>query len=274
MPIVSPRSCSVYCRKALTSEAVRSAQCELGDRSASTLSDEPEEQAPGVAVGPNGMGRSIPLLDHPLVKEGMQQPRERVDRFHGCTPSDACRQCDANVTEALVCLLQEILRDRDVDQRRMDIAVPEIGRQEWKLVLRIDAGAIPFENAIHDHGVTQVVNARTGLALRRLDPGTPQDVDEPPCDALTTCSVHFPDRARTNRNPGFAAPSPCRLASRYSRSADNALSVNGRISGFEELRLPDGNRARSADRHRQGSGVQVLPYAIPRNRPRPAWCRS
>jgi hypothetical protein len=41
--------------------------------------------------------RGISLLNHPLVKEGMKQPRERVDRFHGCTPSDACRQCDANV---------------------------------------------------------------------------------------------------------------------------------------------------------------------------------
>lgn len=73
------------------------AQCELGYRPASALSHEPEEQAPCVTVGPNGVRRGISLLNHPLVKEGMKQPRERVDRFHGCTPSDACRQCDANV---------------------------------------------------------------------------------------------------------------------------------------------------------------------------------
>ena len=91
-----------------------------------------------------------------------------------------CSEC----TEALVCLLQEILRDRDIDQRRMDITVPKIGRQEWKLVLRIDAGPIPFQNAVHDHQVMQVVDARTDLALRRLDPGAPQYADEAPCDAM------------------------------------------------------------------------------------------
>ena len=87
-------------------------------------------------------------------------------------------------SESLVCLLQDILSDGDIDQRRMDIVVPEIGRQERKLVLRIDAGAIPLENAVHHHRVTQVVNARTGLALRRLDPGTPQYIDEPIGDAM------------------------------------------------------------------------------------------
>ena len=41
--------------------------------------------------------------------------------------------------EAVACLLQEILRDRDVDERRMDIAMPEVGREERQLILRIDA---------------------------------------------------------------------------------------------------------------------------------------
>ncbi|GLS32431.1 hypothetical protein SAMN04488498_1357 [Mesorhizobium albiziae] len=48
------------------------AQYELSYRSPTTVGDESEEQAPGVAVGANGMDRSIPLLDHPLVEEGMQ----------------------------------------------------------------------------------------------------------------------------------------------------------------------------------------------------------
>ena len=71
------------------------AQCELGYRPAPALSHEPEEQAPCVTVGSNGVRRGISLLNHPLVKEGMKQPWERVDRFHGRTPSDACTQCDA-----------------------------------------------------------------------------------------------------------------------------------------------------------------------------------
>ena len=80
--------------------------------------------------------------------------------------------------EAFACLLQEFLGDRDVDQRRVDIAVTQIGREERQPILRIDAGAVPLENAVHDERVTQVVNARTNLAFRRLDPGTPQDIDK------------------------------------------------------------------------------------------------
>lgn len=164
----------------------------------------------------------------------MQQLGERVGRLHGVTPSVTCRQC-AQRTEALVCLLQDILSDGDIDQRRMDIAVSEIGRQEWKLVLRIDAGAIPFQNAVHDHRVTQVVDARTGLALRRFDPGTPQYIDEPICDAMRSVacvSLIVPEQAGIGLCGAFA----WRLASRYSRNADNALSVKGRILHFEELR--------------------------------------
>jgi hypothetical protein len=74
-------------------------------------------------------------------------------------------------SEALAGLLQEVLSDGDVDQRRVDIAVPEIGRQERKFVLRIDARAVPFENAVHHKRVAEVVDTRTGFALRRLDPG-------------------------------------------------------------------------------------------------------
>jgi hypothetical protein len=71
-------------------------QCELSHRSPTTGGDESEEQAPGVAIGTNGMDRSIPLLDHPLVEEGVQQPWERVGRPHGAAPSVTCRQCAPN----------------------------------------------------------------------------------------------------------------------------------------------------------------------------------
>ena len=47
-------------------------QRKLGYRSAPSVGDESEEQSPGVAVRANGMNGSIPLLDHPLVKEVMQ----------------------------------------------------------------------------------------------------------------------------------------------------------------------------------------------------------
>src|SRR5260221_11007344 len=86
--------------------------------------------------------------------------------------------------EAFVCMLQDFLGDCDVNQRRVDIAVTQIGREEWKLILRIDAGAVPLENAVHHERMTQIVDARASLAFRRLNSGTPQDVDYAPWDAI------------------------------------------------------------------------------------------
>src|SRR5450756_739582 len=96
-------------------------------------------------------------------------------------------------------LLKEFLGDRDVNQRRVDIAVPQICREEWKLVLRIDAGAVPFENAVHHKRVTQVVDARASLAFRRLESGTPQDVDKATGDGVrrvARIALIVPEQAR------------------------------------------------------------------------------
>lgn len=55
----------------------------------------------------------------------------------------------SKLSEALVRLVKKVLGHCDVHQRRMDIAVSKIRRKERQLVLRIDAGAVPFENAVH-----------------------------------------------------------------------------------------------------------------------------
>jgi hypothetical protein len=44
--------------------------------------------------------------------------------------------------------------------------VAQIGCQERQPFLRIDAGAIPREDAVHDHRVSQVMNARPGQGVR------------------------------------------------------------------------------------------------------------
>src|SRR4051812_26611272 len=75
----------------------------------------------------------------------------------------------AKGAESLVCVLQQILRDGDVHQSRMNVAVPKVSRQERQFVLRVDPGSIPLENAVHYHRVAQIVNAWTSLAFRRLD---------------------------------------------------------------------------------------------------------
>src|SRR6266851_10516466 len=124
----------------------------------------------------------------------------------------------------------------------MDIPVPEIGRQERELVLRVDAGAIPLENAVHHHRVTQVVNAWTGLALRRLNPGTPQYIDEPIRYAMrgvARVSLIVPEQA------GILALRRLRRASRlqiFTQCRQRAVGQR-QDSRFEELRLPDRDRA-------------------------------
>jgi hypothetical protein len=47
-------------------------QGEMGYRPVVALRYKPEEQTPCVTVGSNSMHGGIPLLDHPLIEEGMQ----------------------------------------------------------------------------------------------------------------------------------------------------------------------------------------------------------
>src|SRR5260370_11061517 len=144
--------------------------------------------------------------------------------------------------EAFVCLLQDFLGDRDVNQRRVDIAVTQICREEWKLILRIDAGAVPLENAVHHERMTQVVDSRASLAFRRLNSGTPQDVDEAPCDAMrrvARIALIVPEQAR------FGALWHLRLASRLQIFPQLRQRTVGQRQDprFDELRLPECNRA-------------------------------
>ena len=144
--------------------------------------------------------------------------------------------------ESFVCFLQDFLGDRDVNQRRVDIAVTQICREEWKFLLRIDTGAVPLENAVHHERMSQVVDARASLASRRLNSGTPQDVDEAPCDAVrrvARVALIVPEQA------GFGALWHLRLASHlqiFPQRRQRTVS-QWQDPRFEELRLPDGNRA-------------------------------
>src|ERR1700752_5226652 len=95
------------------------------------------------------MAESITLLNQPLIEERAQQCGERIGLVSCLHPSLDLQTVRSESAEALTCLVEKILRHGDVNERRMDIAVPQIGREERQLVLRIDAGAITFENAVH-----------------------------------------------------------------------------------------------------------------------------
>src|SRR5258707_12343512 len=144
--------------------------------------------------------------------------------------------------EAFVCMLQDFLGDCDVNQRRVDIAVTQICREEWKLILRIDAGAVPLENAVHHERMTQIVDARASLAFRRLNSGTPHEVDEAPCDAMrrvASVALIVPEQTR------FGALWRLRLTPCLQIFPQCRQRTVGQLQDprFEELRFPDGNRA-------------------------------
>ena len=80
--------------------------------------------------------------------------------------------------------MQQVLRDRDVDQRGVDIPVAEVGREERQTILRVDARPVPFEDPVHDHRVPQVVQTRSRSPLRWLQPGAAYNVNEQPGDGL------------------------------------------------------------------------------------------
>ena len=75
-------------------------------------------------------------------------------------------------------MLKKLLRDGEVDQRRVDVFVAEVCGQVREARLRIDPLSIPSQHAVEHKGVPEVVNARAYLAVLRLDPGTSKHADQ------------------------------------------------------------------------------------------------
>src|SRR5713226_2013089 len=63
-------------------------------------------------------------------------------------------------SEALVRLLQELLGDRQVYQRRVDIAMTKVGGQMCQPALGIDPLLIPLRHPMDDERMPKVMNAR------------------------------------------------------------------------------------------------------------------
>ena len=66
---------------------------------------------------------------------------------------------DAKCPEASARLTEQLLRYGQVDERRVDVAMTEVGREVRQARLRIDPVAIPREHPMHDEAVAQVVHA-------------------------------------------------------------------------------------------------------------------
>ena len=77
--------------------------------------------------------------------------------------------------EAFAGQAEQLLGNGEVDERRVNVAVPEVGREEGQSALRVDPFAIPLEHAVNDEGVAQVVDTRSAPADIRLEAGCVDD---------------------------------------------------------------------------------------------------
>src|SRR5216684_451206 len=190
-------------------------------------------------IGPYGLKH---CAVQPAIHRRTRAAARGADRGSSWHPPPDLQKVRSQAAEALPCPVGKVLRHPDLDERRMDIAVPEVGREELQPFLWIDAGAIPFKNAVHHERVTQVMNARPGLASWRLKAGSPQYVDEQPSDTLGGVAhsvLVMPEQARLRI---LRRPSPPPRFQVFTKRCDDACGQR-QDPGLEELGLADGDRA-------------------------------
>src|SRR5260370_40052478 len=100
-------------------------------------------------IGPYGLKH---CAVQPAIHRRTRAAARGADRASSWHPSRDLQRVRSEAAEALTCLVAKALRHRDVDERRMDIAVPEVGRRDLPPFLAIHACAIPFTTAVHDGG--------------------------------------------------------------------------------------------------------------------------
>lgn len=72
-------------------------------------------------------------------------------------------------SETLACQTEQLLGDGEIDERRVDVAVPEIRREVGQPALRVDPLPVPLEHPVDDKRVSQIVNAGPATARLRLE---------------------------------------------------------------------------------------------------------
>lgn len=77
--------------------------------------------------------------------------------------------------ESLARQAEQLLGDGEVDERRVDVAVPEVGGEVGQPALRVDPLPVPLEHAVNDERVTQVVDAWSAPTNIRLETGRVND---------------------------------------------------------------------------------------------------
>src|SRR5215471_2197020 len=87
------------------------------------------------------------------------------DRFSALSrPLDDLQDFRFRGSETFVGVLKQFLRNSEIDQRGMNIAVTEICREIRQPGLRVDPLFVPLRHPMDDEGVAQIVDTRPGTA--------------------------------------------------------------------------------------------------------------
>jgi hypothetical protein len=81
-------------------------------------------------------------------------------------------------TNAITCLLQEIMSDRNIDDYGIDVAMPKVCGKIRQSILRIDPLSVPFAHAVDNKCMTQVVDARATAPIALSQTGTAYNFTE------------------------------------------------------------------------------------------------
>src|SRR5258708_170203 len=117
--------------------------------------------------------RAIHGKTHAADRQG---PEERVSFSRSSL--DRFQHAGLSATKPRVGMLEKLLRDRQVNERRMDVEVAEIRSQVLETVLWVDSLAIPLGHPMDDERVPDIVNPWSTTAAARVHTGAADNILE------------------------------------------------------------------------------------------------
>jgi hypothetical protein len=145
------------------------------------------------------------------------------------------------LAKALASLLQQLRRDREVHERRIDVFVTEVGRQIRQTRLGIDASVIPGQHAVDHKGVAKIMYAWARFPLGWLEARSSEHTDKQAFNrgpGVATLTLLMPEEAGRGLHggagflPGFA----------IGVEGGEDARRQWKSTRFEEFRFPDLDR--------------------------------
>ena len=136
--------------------------------------------------------------------------------------------------------MQKLLRDRQINQRRMDVLVAEVRGQVWQHGLGVDSCPIPFRHSVNDECVAKVVDAWACAAARTrwFYASAPQDASQQTLHRyprVSAPSLLMPKQRRVVVGGATGFLPRVHVGPKRSKGAGRERQV----PGLEEFRFPD-----------------------------------